>query len=134
MFVEELKDKQEIKNLKKEMDGLYRLDAWKLVNEDGLIVSEAMRKAINLTNYRRNLQNKYNEEAGIVPKTIFSSIKDIWVKRKSSIDTTSLTKKWKSNFHREIKRLELEMDVAATNLDFEKAAELRDMILELKTL
>jgi excinuclease ABC subunit B len=47
------------------------------VNENGLVVSESMRKAINLTNYRRNLQNKYNKENGIIPKTIFSSIKDI---------------------------------------------------------
>ncbi|MDR2640459.1 MAG: hypothetical protein LBC61_03990 [Candidatus Peribacteria bacterium] len=36
-----------------------------------------MRNAINLTNYRRNLQSEYNKENGIIPKTIFSNIKDI---------------------------------------------------------
>jgi excinuclease UvrABC helicase subunit UvrB len=41
-------------------------------------------------------------------------------------------KKGKKNFEKEIKRLEFEMDIAATNLEFERAAELRDMILELK--
>lgn len=135
MFVEELKDKWMLKNLTKEVDWLYRLDAWKLVTEDWFIVSEAMRNAINLTNYRRNLQSEYNKENGIIPKTIFSNIKDIWVKT-SKFKSNSFSKtqwpKWK-NFEKEIKRLELEMDIASANLDFEKAAELRDMILELKS-
>jgi hypothetical protein len=41
------------------------------------VISEAMRKSINMTYYRRNLQQKYNEEHGITPKTVFSEIKDI---------------------------------------------------------
>ncbi|MDP3380442.1 MAG: hypothetical protein Q8S84_02650 [bacterium] len=42
-----------------------------------MVVSEAMRKAINLTYYRRNLQDKFNKEYGITPKTVFSDIKDM---------------------------------------------------------
>jgi excinuclease ABC subunit B len=119
-----------------EANWLYRLDNWKLVNDDGLIISEPMRKAINLTNYRRNLQMKYNKEHGIEPKTILSSIKDIWVKSKNTskkhLWIEFFLQKWKWKLGKEIKRLELEMDIASSNLDFERAVELRDMILELK--
>jgi excinuclease ABC subunit B len=117
-----------LENLEKEE--LHRIDAWKLVNSEWLIISEAMRKAINLTNYRRSLQKKYNQENWITPKTVFSNIKDIWVNKKSNKLSLKKWKKW--ILEKEIKRLELEMDVASTNLDFERAAELRDMILELK--
>lgn len=119
-------------NFKKEIDWLYRIDKWKLCNEEWLIVSEAMKKAINLTNYRRKLQSEYNKKNGIEPKTIFSSIKDIWVRGKKKEEREKIVWKWKKNFEREIKRLELEMDIAAANLEFERAAELRDMILEMK--
>jgi excinuclease UvrABC helicase subunit UvrB len=118
-------------NWKKEE--LYKIDAWRLVNSQWLIVSEAMKKAINLTNYRRNLQAEYNEEHWIIPKTILSNIKDMWVKVKSwKLKAEGKVWRWRSNLEKEIKRLELEMDIAATNLEFERAAELRDMILEMK--
>jgi excinuclease UvrABC helicase subunit UvrB len=61
MYSEQLK-KTDLTKLKREVDGLLRLDNGKLCNDEGLIVSEAMRKAINLTYYRRNLQDKYNKE------------------------------------------------------------------------
>ncbi len=109
---------------------LYRLDQWKLVNTDWLVVSEAMRKAINLTYYRRNLQDKFNKEYGITPKTVFSDIKDMWLKsNKTKRDYSILDKK---DIAKEISRLELEMDIAAANMEYEKAAELRDALLELK--
>lgn len=115
-------------NFSVEFDWLYRIDKWRLANDSWLIVSEAMRRAINITYYRRWLQEQYNKEHSITPKTIFSNIKDMWIKTKKKdldkIDKASLTK--------ELKRLELEMDIAAANLEFEKAAELRDMIIELK--
>jgi excinuclease UvrABC helicase subunit UvrB len=41
------------------------------------VISEAMRKAIHLTYYRRNLQDKFNKDNGITPKTVFSEIKDM---------------------------------------------------------
>jgi len=106
---------------------LYRLDKWKLVNEKWLIISEAMRKAINLTYYRRTLQEKYNKEHNIIPKTVYSSIKEIWIPKKKDYSNLDL-----KNIKKEIIKLELEMDIASANMEFEKAAELRDMILELK--
>ena len=102
----------------------------KICNTDWLIVSQAMKKAINLTYYRRNLQSKYNEENGITPTTVFSEIKDMWLKsNKTKRDYSALDKK---SVEREIARLELEMDIAAANMEYEKAAELRDAIVDLK--
>ena len=106
---------------------LYRLDKWKLVNEKWLIISEAMRKAVNLTYYRRTLQQKYNKQHNIIPKTVYSSIKEIWIPKKKDYSNIDL-----KNIKKEITKLELEMDIASANMEFEKAAELRDMILELK--
>ncbi len=109
---------------------LYSLDKWKLVNSDWLVISQAMLKAINLTYYRRELQQKYNKKHNIVPKTIFSSIKDMWItSSKSKRDYSDLDKK---AIFKELSRLELEMDIAAGNMEYEKAAELRDEILYLK--
>ena len=88
-----------------------------------------MKKAIDLTYYRRGIQNEHNQKNGIDPTTVFSSIKDIGIaskkKKNEGIDPKFGVK--------EIRRLELEMDIAAANMEYEKAAELRDMILELKT-
>ncbi len=109
---------------------LYRLDKWKVVNSDWLVISEAMKKAINLTYYRRNLQAEYNKKNNITPKTIFSSIKDMWMTSTKTKKEYSLLDK--KSIIKEISKLELEMDIASANTDFEKAAELRDMILELK--
>jgi len=114
----------------REEDWLYRIDNGKLCNEDWLIVSEAMRKAIHLTNYRRNLQDKYNKDNWITPKTIFSEIKDMWLKsNKTKRDYSLLDKK---DISKEIARLELEMDIASANMEYEKAAELRDTIIGIK--
>lgn len=122
----------DLEKLTEEYDGLYRLDKAKLLTKDWFVVSEAMRKAINMTYYRRNLQEKYNLEYWITPKTVFSEIKDIWIKAKEKPEKEN--KKDKKIFkEKDLKRLELEMDLAASNLDFEKAAELRDLIIELKT-
>ena len=82
-----------------------------------------------MTYYRRNLQEKYNEQNWIIPKTVFSEIKDIWIKGKEKEDK----KEKKYSVEKDLKRLELEMDIASANMDFEKAIELRDLIIELKT-
>lgn len=91
-------------------------------------VSPAMENTINLTNFRRQLQAEHNKKNWITPTTVYSSIKDIWLKGKkkdySKIDEKTLEK--------EIARLQIEMDVAAANMDYEKAAELRDEMLYLK--
>ena len=118
----------DLEKLPLEYDWLYRLDKAKLLNNDWFVISEAMRKSINMTYYRRNLQQKYNEEHWITPKTVFSEIKDIWIKSKDE-------KNWKKerySVEKDLKRLELEMDLAASNMEFEKAAEIRDLIIELK--
>ena len=118
----------DLKKLTKEYDWLYRLDKAKLLNSEWFVISEAMRKAINMTYYRRELQEKYNKENWITPKTVFSEIKDIWIKTNKKDDS----KEEKYSVEKDLKRLELEMDIAASNLEFEKAAELRDLIIELK--
>lgn len=133
MYVEKVKIWWErwidLEKLPKEYDWLYRLDKAKLLNSDWFVISEAMRKAINMTYYRRELQKKYNEEKWITATTVYSWIKDIWIKSKKEKEE----KKAKKITKKDIKRLELEMDLAASNMDFEKAAELRDLILELKS-
>ena len=111
---------------------LYRdpKNKWKFINSEWLYISDAMLKSINLTLFRREKQITYNKKHNITPKTIISSIKDIWVESaKKKKDYAILDKK---SVLKEIKKLELEMDIASANLDFEKAAEMRDMILELK--
>lgn len=107
---------------------IKRVDKWKWINTDNLIISNAMKKAIDLNYYRREIQKDYNKKHWIIPKTVYSSIKEVAVKnvkRDYSIQNEKEVKKT-------ISRLELEMDIAAANMDYEKAAELRDEILELK--
>ena len=107
---------------------LYRLDNWKMCNHEWLIVSEAMRKAIKLTNYRRKIQQEFNEKNWIEPKTIYSEIKDLWINTKK-VDYSVLDKK---SIKKEIAKLELEMDIAAANTEYEKAAEIRDRLIDIK--
>ncbi len=78
---------------------------------------------------RREIQMTYNAKHGITPTTVISTIKDIGLKGKNSDTPTEVPK----GINREayIKKLELEMDMAAAELNFEKAAELRDQILSL---
>jgi len=90
-------------------------------------ISNAMAEVIEITKNRRKLQDDYNKAHNITPTTIFSSIKDFWISSKKEIKL----EKWE-NLTSKIKRLELEMDIAAVNLEFEKAAELRDYIIALK--
>lgn len=127
MYVEQLKN-IDYSKLKKEESGLWRVDKAKMINDDGLVISQAMEKAINLTYYRRNLQNEYNKQHGITPKTVYSAIKDMWINTKDK-DYAVLDKK---SAEKEIARLELEMDIAAANMEYEKAAEIRDQLMEIK--
>jgi excinuclease ABC subunit B len=90
-------------------------------------ISQSMKEVIDITNKRRFLQEEYNKKNNIIPTTIFSKIKDFWIWNK-----INLNEKKHINYKLEIKKLELEMDVASVNLDFEKAAQIRDLIIELK--
>jgi len=91
-------------------------------------ISRSMQETMDITSKRRKIQIDYNEKHGMTPTTIISSIKDLWFKEKK--EKVNLIPKG-INKEVYIRRLELEMDIAAANLDFEKAAELRDTILEL---
>ena len=98
-------------------------------------ITESMKVAIEETNRRRTIQMKYNEENGIVPTTIIKDIKEppkIKEDYKEYISSKSnkVSKKQKEIM---IKDLEKEMKEAAKQLDFERAAELRDIIIELKS-
>ena len=94
-------------------------------------ISEAMDIAISETSRRREIQNKYNKEHNIIPKTIIKEIRDVV----SNIDDNTglveekMSKKEKQNL---IINIQNEMKEAAKNLDFERAMELRDILLELK--
>lgn len=99
-------------------------------------ISDSMRKAIEETNRRREIQIKYNEEHGIVPQTIIKEIpKSITMKKVDELAHTNrvadkkLTKEEKIQL---INELEEEMRAYAKDLNFEAAAQVRDAILELK--
>ncbi len=97
-------------------------------------ITDSMKVAIDETNRRRSIQQRYNDENGIIPETI---IKEIRAPIKNiETETERIDKKkghfTKSEIAREIKRLEVDMRAAAKAYEFEKAAELRDIIFELK--
>jgi len=130
MYVEKINRFTEKKSeYEKYGDDLYILNKWKYINEEGLIISQAMKKSIDLTYYRRWIQQEHNIKNEIDPKTVFSSIKDIWIpSKKKKLELWGDPK----TVEKEITKLELEMDIAAANMEYEKAAEIRDTILEMK--
>ena len=93
-------------------------------------MSEAMKLAIDETSRRRSIQEEYNKEHNIVPKTIIKEISDVVTtiapKKK---DNKQMTKKEKQMM---LEKLESEMMEAARNFDFEKAMELREIYFEIK--
>ena len=94
-------------------------------------VSESMDMSIKETNRRRTIQDEYNKEHGIVPKTIIKKINDVVTNEEiEKLEDKKLSKQDKLQI---ISVMEQEMKDAAKNLDFEKAAELRDLIFELKS-
>ena len=94
-------------------------------------ISEAMNKAITETNRRRTIQEEYNKEHNITPKTIIKEIKEVVI---NEVETKSTSKKITKKESREIMAtIEEEMKLAAKNLDFERAMELRDILLEMKS-
>ena len=95
-------------------------------------ISDSMKEAIEETNRRRQIQNKYNEEHGIVPKTIIKEIQEVVTNNKEQDEkpVVQMSKQEKKNL---IERVEKEMQEAASRLDFERAVELRDILFELKS-
>lgn len=112
-------------------------------NSDGRVImygdkiTESMDKAIKETERRRAIQIQYNEAHGITPQTIRKKIRDVIEATKAAearndylpSETGKLSKKERQSL---IQRLEAEMKDAAKNLQFERAAELRDALLELR--
>lgn len=100
-------------------------------------ITDSMQKAMDETARRRSIQEQYNEEHGIVPKTIIKEIRDLIAITKVAEEDTTYTLADYEDMSKEdrdtlIMKLEKEMKDAAKALDFETAATLRDMILELK--
>lgn len=95
-------------------------------------VTPSMERAITETNRRREKQMRYNEEHGIVPKTIVKDIRDVIEISSKSGDDKSLSKLSKKEREAMIIRLNAEMKAAAKILEFEHAAYLRDKIEKLK--
>jgi len=99
-------------------------------------VTDSMQKALDETYRRRKIQQDHNDANGIVPRTITKEIRDaIHGKETKEMATKYMQKKLKNNKKAKdtlLSQLEKEMREAARVLDFERAAELRDMINELK--
>ena len=95
-------------------------------------VTPSMERAITETNRRREKQMQYNEEHGIVPKTIVKDVRDVIEISSKSGDDKSLSKLSKKEREAMIIRLTAEMKAAAKILEFEHAAYLRDKIEKLK--
>ena len=95
-------------------------------------ITDSMSKAIEETNRRRQIQTKYNEEHGIVPKTIIKEIRDV-ISNNAIVEDKKEKKMSKKEMIKNIETLESEMREAARNLDFERAMELRDILFELKS-
>ena len=114
-------------------------------NENGEVImyadhiTESMQKAIDETNRRRKIQIAYNKKHNITPQTIKKEIRDVIKatfvaedEEKYDKKVTSFSQVTKKNRAQVIEQLEKEMREAAKALDFERAAELRDIVFELK--
>lgn len=99
-------------------------------------VTESMKKAIEETERRRKIQLEYNKKMGIVPETVKSKIKDIlssiYERDYFTVDVVKEEVQEYELNEETIKKLETEMRRAAENLEFEKAATIRDKIFKIK--
>lgn len=97
-------------------------------------MTDSMRNAIEETNRRRSVQEAYNDEYGIVPQTIIKEIRPPIKNVDDDIGDNLKSKKHisRSELEKRIKEIEKQMRQAAKEFDFERAAELRDIMFELK--
>lgn len=99
------------------------------------VMTDSMKKAIQETERRRTIQEAFNKEHGIIPRTVRKEIRElisiskVEEKKEEGVSFETLTP---AQRRESIEHMELEMRAAAKALDFERAAQLRDMILELK--
>ncbi len=107
-------------------------------NVDGRVImyadeiTDSMQRAITETNRRREIQQKYNEEHGIEPQTVRTAIRELMEVTCKPDDSDAASGMDEEEKRMAIERLEEMMLQAANNLDFEKAAKLRDQMLALK--
>lgn len=112
-------------------------------NENGRVImyadriTRSMGIAIEETQRRRSIQEAYNKEHGITPKTIQKGVRDVIrattaAEEPETYEATPAKKMTKKEREKIIAKMEAEMKEAAKALDFERAAELRDLLLELK--
>jgi excinuclease ABC subunit B len=109
------------------------LNAYAIMYAD--TVTQSMQKAIEETGRRRQVQEAYNKEHGITPQGIRKAIKDITERVQAVAETRApyaVTPISKEEMTQLIKQLESQMKAAAKNLEFEKAAMIRDRIIELR--
>ncbi len=117
-------------------DALLQIIGRAARNSNGIAVmyadtmTPAMQEAIDETNRRRRIQEAYNKEHGIVPKTIIKHVKALNIEKKER--KTKISQSKKDNLREWIKELEDKLDIAVQNLEFEKAADLKDEIEMLK--
>ena len=105
-------------------------------------ITDAMKQALEETERRRNVQIKYNEEHGIVPASIVKEVRDLTDRLRAATIASSeageeglgLVQLPKEELARLIRGLEKQMKAAAEDLAFEKAALLRDQIIELRAV
>ena len=102
-------------------------------------ITDSMRAAIDETNRRRGIQEKYNEEHGITPTTIKKAVRDLISITKKAEQTVDKLEKDPESMDRDeliklIGKIQKQMQKAAAELNFEAAAELRDKMVELKKL
>jgi len=97
-------------------------------------ITPSMQKAIDETERRREIQTRFNEENGIIPKTVYKSVRDIIEisHDNSKVPESSRRKLSKAAKEEEISKMEKGMREAAKMLDFEYAAVLRDRIKRLR--
>jgi excinuclease ABC subunit B len=98
-------------------------------------ITQSMQRAIEETGRRRQVQEAYNKEHGITPQGIRKAIRDITERVQAVAETRApymVTPISKEEISQLIKQLEYQMKAAAKNLEFEKAAMIRDRISELR--
>ncbi|HHY05706.1 MAG TPA: excinuclease ABC subunit UvrB [Clostridia bacterium] len=100
------------------------------------VITDSMRRALEETERRRRIQQTFNEKRGIVPQTVQKGVRDVLEatlvaeeQEEYQVDFTTMSREERQQL---VVRLEKEMKGAAKKLAFERAAELRDLLLELK--
>ena len=120
-------------------------EAWAARNADGHVImyadtiTDSMRAAIDETNRRREIQQKYNEEHNITPQTIKKAVRDlISISKAAEANEDDFRKAPESMDAKELdklaKELSKKMRQAAAELNFEEAARLRDRMKEVKQM